>query len=756
MKPHTYNKVRSEDESSRRGPTKAPMGHVRRRNIPRALLVLGMHRSGTSALARVFSLLGAKLPRNLVGANPTNEAGHWESLDLMLSHDELLATAGSQWDDWRIFNSDWIHSGVAEDYRQKLLGILKNDFNGSPLFLVKDPRICRFVPFWLEVLEGFGAKTCIVISVRNPLEVAASLKRRDGFPSAKSYLLWLRHVLDAERATRQLPRAVVAYEDLLNDWRSLVEKVGVRTGICWPRRSDRSDLEIDQFLVDSLRHHQADHSELTARSDIVDWVREAYRILRQMASNRETKDHFKQLDRIHSEFEKACGTFGFVLAAEEERSASQLRTVEKLIKTRDEEIGRLSGDLSDVRRAAHEAKAEAVASQSQIAALGADLEAARIVVRKHEIALADSERKIADRERQRDQLSFALEEARTTAARNGGLVDILRQEIEKFRLDRDNETEAVKLKADLETAQSISNDRKSENDKLSCELKSARSVIQDRDGEIDRLSRDLDAMRLFLRESQSETQRIAGELDSARAEIKGFGVERHRILELLQAESARTASEIRRIEKSAADSTAALEALHAATLAETRSQAQAQIRSLRDQFVDADAALARDRARKRRSWTGFFSPSKRRVAQHLIESGLFETEWYLREYPDVVKSGRYPADHYLEEGYLSGHRPNPLFDSRWYLERYEDVRRSGVNPLVHYLRNGYREGRNPSSEFETDFYLLSYPDVRTSGMNPLTHYLRVGKTEGRLAMKPRAVSRIRDSASDLIASTRLD
>ena len=65
------------------------------------LLVLGMHRSGTSAFTRILNLMGAKLPKQLIGALPGNEAGHWEPERLVLLHDQMLAEAGSSWRDLR-------------------------------------------------------------------------------------------------------------------------------------------------------------------------------------------------------------------------------------------------------------------------------------------------------------------------------------------------------------------------------------------------------------------------------------------------------------------------------------------------------------------------------------------------------------------------------------------------------------------------------------------------------------------------------
>jgi 2-polyprenyl-3-methyl-5-hydroxy-6-metoxy-1,4-benzoquinol methylase len=410
--------------------------------------------------------------------------------------------------------------------------------------------------------------------------------------------------------------------------------------------------------------------------------------------------------------------------------------------------------------------------------------------------------KSEDLSRQRDALAAAHEEEKAAAAQANALAASLGQEIEGLRgAVRDHEDAAAMLHTQLREVQSASDRRQGEVERLSSHLVLAQSSLQDRDSEIRRLSRDLDATRLFLRDSQSEVQRLAGELDNAQAEMARADSERRSVSDAFAARSrelflvrsrierlqkkieelrhreeawdraarekdeaaaarirdlearlseesdtkerlaeelARTTEQISIVEKNAAERAAAWEAVRAATLAESENKAQAQIRALRDQLVDAEAALARGRAErnntawKRRVWRW----EKRRLARELMQSGLFDAAWYVREYPDVKENGRAPVEHYLEEGYLHGYRPNPFFDTRWYLQRYEDVRRAGINPLVHYLENGYREGRNPGPEFETDFYLLTYPDVRASGVNPLVHYLRYGKGEGRLPRKP--------------------
>jgi predicted nucleic acid-binding Zn-ribbon protein len=74
-----------------------------------------------------------------------------------------------------------------------------------------------------------------------------------------------------------------------------------------------------------------------------------------------------------------------------------------------------------------------------------------------------------------------------------------------------------------------------------------------------------------------------------------------------------------------------------------------------------------------------------------------------------------------------------LFDAEWYLARYPDVMATNMDPLQHYLRFGAAERRDPAPGFSTAAYIAANPDVSTSGMNPLLHYVQRGRPEGRTA-----------------------
>src|SRR5450759_4793781 len=144
-----------------------------------AVLVLGMHRSGTSAVAGTLVKLGATPPKSLMVAKPDNPRGHWESNALMALNDEILKSAGSTWDDWRTFNASWYTSPIAEEFNQKAANEINKEFGNAKLVVIKDPRMCRMVPFWSKVLNGSGYTMRFIIPVRSPLEVSRSHWIRD-------------------------------------------------------------------------------------------------------------------------------------------------------------------------------------------------------------------------------------------------------------------------------------------------------------------------------------------------------------------------------------------------------------------------------------------------------------------------------------------------------------------------------------------------------------------------------------------------
>src|ERR1700674_2682468 len=111
--------------------------HNKTRGARQAILVLGMHRSGTSALTRALSLLGAALPKRIARATPSNEAGHWEPERLVHLHDEMLGEAGHRWDDWRAFDPLAFGAGRFAHYRAEIGRLVAEEYGDAPLIVIK-------------------------------------------------------------------------------------------------------------------------------------------------------------------------------------------------------------------------------------------------------------------------------------------------------------------------------------------------------------------------------------------------------------------------------------------------------------------------------------------------------------------------------------------------------------------------------------------------------------------------------------------
>ena len=113
-----------------------------------------------------------------------NQSGHWEPLPIVELNDELLTAASMTGMTWAV-PVEWLDGPSVRNFAGAAIDLAASEFGDSALFVLKDPRICRMVPFWRSVLEEIGAMTRFVLPLRNPLEVAASLKRRDGLPTRR-------------------------------------------------------------------------------------------------------------------------------------------------------------------------------------------------------------------------------------------------------------------------------------------------------------------------------------------------------------------------------------------------------------------------------------------------------------------------------------------------------------------------------------------------------------------------------------------
>ena len=218
-----------------------------------AYLVLGMHRSGTSALANVLALAGADLPREVMPADAHNARGYFEPWRIAVFNDRRLAAAGAAWDD--PFAALAPAPADEAAWREEARSLFRSQFGRRRRPLLKDPRVSVLGALWRPVLEAEGLALRVFIPVRSPLAVAGSLMARDGFSIRKSVMVWCAYMLAAEAMSRDLPRAFVDYDALLEDWRPGLAAAEAQLGEPLPALTAAAGRKIDAFLSTELRRN---------------------------------------------------------------------------------------------------------------------------------------------------------------------------------------------------------------------------------------------------------------------------------------------------------------------------------------------------------------------------------------------------------------------------------------------------------------------------------------------------------------------
>lgn len=225
------------------------------------LFVFGMGRSGTSALTRVLSLCGGSLPAGLVGATEGNPLGHWEPEDALALNQAFLAEHGASWFDptLRLQCEEDFTSEESAAFIERIKAFLL-PLSAKPLLVIKEPRVTALSRFWFEAARQLDMSVRIVVPVRHPAEVAASLAARDGASPELASALWLKYNLLGERESRPYPRVFVEYTTLLSDWRKELSRIASALSV---DLSQRDESAVAGFLRQDLRRQRD-------RSGIVD------------------------------------------------------------------------------------------------------------------------------------------------------------------------------------------------------------------------------------------------------------------------------------------------------------------------------------------------------------------------------------------------------------------------------------------------------------------------------------------------------
>ncbi|HEY7789830.1 MAG TPA: hypothetical protein VIC33_04915 [Vicinamibacterales bacterium] len=245
----------------------------------RLVLVLGMHRSGTSVAAAALPCLGVSLGDCLIGAAPDNERGFWEDAHVLDLDAAVLNALGQQWDTSTAIDTAGFSAPSVTRFSRTGRRIVQDRLSRFPLFGLKEPRICRLLPFWRPILQESGCEVAAVHVVRHPMSVAGSLAARNGLDVSRGLELWRRYVLDEfVHADPDWPAVVVDHGALMHDPVGQLRRVGAAISL---ELNDPNAEEFSRSFVDRGLWHQRD-----AREAAHEEVGDVWRLCQEAAADR--------------------------------------------------------------------------------------------------------------------------------------------------------------------------------------------------------------------------------------------------------------------------------------------------------------------------------------------------------------------------------------------------------------------------------------------------------------------------------------
>ena len=177
--------------------------------------VLGMHRSGTSALTGMLAHAGFSAPKDLMPATTRNPKGYWESTRIMEANNALLNSLSSHWTTAVKLPAYWIYTEQARTWRESLLNFFREDFASSHHPIIKDPRFCLLIEGLQPWLESDLINPSFIIAIRDPSEVVQSLKKAENIGISRGLSLWIAYNLKAIEETHLFERRIIDYHQLL-------------------------------------------------------------------------------------------------------------------------------------------------------------------------------------------------------------------------------------------------------------------------------------------------------------------------------------------------------------------------------------------------------------------------------------------------------------------------------------------------------------------------------------------------------------
>ncbi|TAK79319.1 MAG: hypothetical protein EPO11_00150 [Gammaproteobacteria bacterium] len=300
-------------------------------------IVLGMARSGTSAITRSLKALGIELGDKLTkGREKWNPTGFWEDNEIVYKiHKEIFSCLNFPPYGIETPDRDQLLSEQLQYIRNFAIELLKQRFANTCYWAFKDPSTVKLLPFWQSILDELAIKEHYIISLRHPLAVAQSYHRVTGHDIEVGLLLWIAHVIPAIDETLRKKNVVVSYDLLLQKPKEQLERIKNHLAIPTLTKNLEIDFYTNQFLDKNLQHFDG-KVDLQPPKQIINFCMKVYQLGMQLAQDEITSEHeafLSSWQEIKNELEEIYSVYCYVdkLLKRIHQLENQLRNINKSI-----------------------------------------------------------------------------------------------------------------------------------------------------------------------------------------------------------------------------------------------------------------------------------------------------------------------------------------------------------------------------------------------------------------------------------------
>lgn len=239
------------------------------------IVVIGMHRTGTSLITRGLQVMGVNLGDNLLPAMAeVNAKGFWEDADINAFNIEMLHAIDSEWDFLTPISETNIQQLQQQGFLLRAVELLRSKVAQARIFGLKDPRIAKLLPFWDQVFAHCNYDVSYLLTIRHPLSVVKSLQKRDGFVAEKAYLLWFTHVITALTFSNKQNLSLVDYDFFMQNPADELHRLAQEFNL--PVNQAELSIFLNDFIDNSLRHTHYELNDLYLDEACPDLVRDIY------------------------------------------------------------------------------------------------------------------------------------------------------------------------------------------------------------------------------------------------------------------------------------------------------------------------------------------------------------------------------------------------------------------------------------------------------------------------------------------------